>query len=52
MAMAGIARRMMDIARGMMDIARGMMDIARSMMAKDQYHWELLSMINHNAAKI
>ena len=45
MAMAGIARRMMDIARGMMDIARGMG-------AREQYHWELLSRINHCTAKI
>ena len=42
----------MNIARGMMDIARGMMAIVRGMMARDQYHWELLSRINHITAKI
>ena len=40
MAMGAIARGMGAIARGMGAIVRG------------QYHWELLSMINHSRAKI
>jgi hypothetical protein len=52
MAMGAIVRGMGAIARGMGAIARSMGAIARGIMAREKYHWEVLSMINHSTAKI